>query len=48
MFTKAADRAAVHPVPSLAERCGAYEYIWGINGDIDRGAADCGNPEFKK
>ena len=26
----------------------AYEYIWGIHGDLDRGAADCGNSESEK
>ena len=48
MFTKAADRAAVHPVPSLAERCGAYEYIWRIHGYFNRGATDRGNSDSDK
>ena len=36
------------PVPSLAERGDYYEYIWGIHGDLNRGAADCGNSESEK
>lgn len=48
MLNQAADRAADAPVPSLAERCGAYEYIRGIHGDLNRGIANCSYSEHEK
>ena len=48
MLTRAAGRAANAPVPSLVERCGAYEYIRGIHGDLDRGLADRSDSEHEK
>ena len=36
------------PIPSPAEGGDYYEYIRGIHGHPDHGAADCGNSESEK
>ena len=48
MLTRAAGRACGHSVPSSAEGSGAYEYIRGIHGDLNRGATDRGSSESEK